>query len=560
VTRRFILLSMLSSAVCLAYFFALDRLFLSSQHFSPIFKLLLTGYDVQAAWLALAVCVLAALWNRPTPILRLVDFLSRRPVGLVLVTVVLTGLGSIFIYHSYPLSMDEYSAVFQSKIFSSGHVVARLPPDMVNWLINPAYNGAFLIGSPETGRAIEGYWPGFSLLLAPFEFVGVPWLCNALLGGAAIYLIYRITLEITGDRRAAAWAMIFGIASGALFANAISYYSMQAHLTLNLLFAWLLLRPTWHRALAAGLLGSFALVLHNPLPHMLFALPWVVSMVVNKELRRNLAPLVAGYLPMTLALGAGWLILTRSIEPTAHGIPLVRAMGSSVFRLPDSNILNMRIAALAKLLVWAVPGLFVLAAWGSVRCRNHLHVRLLALSAALTFVGYLFVNLDQGHGWGYRYFHSAWGVIPILAACAMTGRSEVDRRLECFVGATCILSVLVIVPFQMHQIEHFISRHLKLLPAPIRPGSNVFFINPAGGFYLVDMIQTDPLLRGPDLMLASRGIGADTEFVRRTWPKAKKAGDGPWGERWYLDPASQGSPTAAGPDHGHWTFDSAGNH
>lgn len=558
-TRRFVLLSILSSVVCLAYFFILDRLFLSSKHFSPIFQLLLTAYDVQVAWLAVAVCLLAALWNRPAPILRLVDFLSRRPVGLALATVVLMGLGSIFIYHSYPLCMDEYAAVFQSRIFASGRVVAQLPPRMVNWLINPAYNGAFLIASPETGRAIEGYWPGFALLLAPFEFLSVPWLCNALLGGSAIYLIYRITFEITGDRRAAAWAMIFGIASGAFFANAISYYSMQAHLTLNLLFAWLLLSPTRYRALAAGLVGSFALVLHNPLPHLLFALPWVVSMTVNKDQRRYLVPLLVGYLPITLVLGLGWIILTRSIVPISHGVALARALASGVFRLPDLNILNMRVAALAKMLVWAVPSLFVLAAWGTVRHRGHLHVRLLTQSAVLTCLGYLFVNLDQGHGWGYRYFHSAWGVIPILAACAMTGRSEVDRRLECFVGAACILSVLVIVPFQMHQIEHFISRHLKQLPSPIRPGNNIFFINPAGGFYVVDMIQTDPLLRAPDLLLASRGVSADTQLIRRTWPNAKKVGDGLWGEQWYLDPAGRGSPTAAGSDHRHWTFDFSGS-
>jgi hypothetical protein len=553
--RRFVLLSVLSSALCLAYFFILDRVFLSSRHFSPIFDLLLTGYDVQVAWLAVAVSCLAALWSRPTPILRLVDFLSDHPVGLALMIVALTGLGSTFIYHSYPLCMDEYAALFQSKVFASGHVAAQLPPAMVNWLVNPAYNGAFLIASPETGRAIESYLPGFSLLLAPFELFNAPWLCNALLGGGAVYLMYRITFEITGDRRAAGWAIIFAIASGAFFANAISYYSMQAHLTLNLLFAWLLLSPTRYRALAAGLVGSFALVLHNPLPHTLFALPWVVAMAANRDLRRHLAPLVAGYLPITLTLGLGWVILTKSIEPIGQGIPVVRTLASGVFRLPDINIINIRIAALAKMLVWAVPGLFVLAARGSNRHSGNLHVRLLAQSAVLTFLGYLFVGLDQGHGWGYRYFHSAWGTIPILAACAMTGRSEADRRLISFVGAACILSVLVIVPFQMHQIEHFMSRHLSLLPPPIRPGNNVFFINPVGGFYIVDMIQTDPLLREPDLLLASRGTDADTQFMQRTWPSAKRAGAGRWGEQWHLDPASLDSSTAPAVERGRWMFD-----
>lgn len=426
---------------------------------------------------------------------------------------------------------------------------------MINWLIAPGFHGAFLIASPETGQAIEGYWPGFSLLLAPFEFLNVPWLCNALLGGSAIYLLYHITFEITGDRRAAAWAMLFGIASGVLIATAISYYSMQAHLTLNLLFAWLLLSPTRSRALAAGLMGSLALVLHNPLPHLLFALPWIVSIATNKDSRRYLAPLIAGYLPMTLGLGLGWVILTSSMTPVSHEVPLMRALASGAFRLPDVNILNMRVAALAKMLVWAVPGLFVLAAWGRVRMRDNPHVRLLTQSAVLTFVGYLFVNLDQGHGWGYRYFHSAWGAIPILAACAMTDSPEADRRLESFVGASCILSLLIIVPFQMFQIEHIISRHLNQLPQPMKPGNNIFFINSSGGFYLADMIQIDPLLRTPDLLMASQGAGADADLIRRVWPKAKKIRDGAWGQQWYLGPIDQRVPRAAGSDDKRWTFD-----
>jgi hypothetical protein len=554
VTRRLVLLSMLSSIGCLGYFFMLDRLFLSSRNFAPIFQLLLTGYDAQVAWLAVAVCLLAALWKRPGPILHLVDFLSRHPFGVALTGVALMGLGSIFIYHSYPFSMDEYAAVFQSKIFASGRVVAQLPPTMVDWLVTPNFHGGFLTASAETGQTIEGYWPGFSLLLAPCEFLNVPWLCNALLGGSAIYLLYRITFEITGDRRAAGWAILFAVASGVFLADAISYYSMQAHLTLNLLFAWLLLRPTRSRAFAAGLVGSFALVLHNPFPHFLFALPWIVSIAVNKDARQFIWPLIAGYLPITLSVGLGWIILTSSIAPVAHGVALVPASTSGVFSWPNVNILNMRAAALAKMLVWAVPGLFVLAAAGWLRLRDNLHVRLLTQSAALTFLGYLFVNLDQGHGWGYRYFHSAWGVIPILAACAMTGRSETDGRFESFAGAGSILSLLIIVPFQMYQIEHIISRHLNELPPPVRPGNDIFFVSTTTGFYLVDMIQNDPLLRAPDLLLASHGAAADAELRRRLWPNAKKIRDGRWGQQWYLGPIDQRVSTAAGSDDKRWTF------
>src|SRR5205823_3017327 len=98
-------------------------------------------------------------------------------------------------------------------------------------------------------------------------------------------------------------------------------------------------------------------------------------------------------------------------------------------------------------------------------------IRLLGWSAMLTFVVYLFVRFDQGHGWGYRYFHSAWGVIPILAGCAMTDRAQANSRLVSFAGAAAILSLLIMVPFQLNQIDGFISGQLAQLRAPRRPGN-----------------------------------------------------------------------------------------
>ena len=258
------------STMCLAYFYALDRYLFSSAHFSPIFRLLLDVYDSRTAWLALTICVLAAVWSRPGPIWRLVDFFGNHPYSVALASVMMMGLGTILIYHDYPLSMDEYAAVFQAKIFASGRLVAQLPRNLVDWLVVSGFNGSFLVASPESGRAIGHYWPGFSALLAPFEFLNAPWLCNPTLAGLAIVLIYRITFEISGDRRAAGWALLFTVASGGFVANALSYYSMQAHLTANLLFAALLLKPTHRRALGAGLVGSLALILHNPVPHALF--------------------------------------------------------------------------------------------------------------------------------------------------------------------------------------------------------------------------------------------------------------------------------------------------
>jgi Tfp pilus assembly protein PilN len=447
-------------------------------------------------------------------------------------------LGTLIVYENHPFSMDEYAALFQARVFALGQTSAHLPAPLLDWLIVPGFNGMFLIASHASGHVIEGYWPGFALLLTPFVLLGAPWLCNALLAGLGLWLIHRLTLEITGERGAAGWAVLFAAGSGVFLANAISYYSMQAHLTLNLLYAWLLFRPTGYRALAAGFVGSVALILHNPFPHALFALPWIVALALDGKQRRLLLPLVLGYLPL-LAVAVGWLLLRFHIAAAPSQAATLASLVAAVFQWPDQVLFNMRVASTVKLLVWAVPGLLLFVILGAWRSWDDRRVRLLALSAVMTFCGYLFVKLDQGHGWGYRYFHSAWGVLPVLAGCAMTRLGREQDRLVCFAGAAAVLSLLLIVPVQMFQIHAVIAAQQSQLGAALRPGNNVYFLNPMRGFYLSDLIQIDPGLRDPDLLLLSHGADANEALVRANWPEAvkEKAGDGV--EHWYLGPQEQ---------------------
>jgi hypothetical protein len=214
-------------------------------------------------------------------------------------------------------------------------------------------------------------------------------------------------------------------------------------------------------------------------------------------------------------------------------------IAAGVFTLPNVEVLNMRAACIAKMWVWAVPCLFVFAAAGFIRHREDSSVRLLACSAVLTLAGYFFVAFDQGHGWGYRYFHSAWGVIPILAACAMTGRPESNLRLVAFAGAAAVLNLAIVIPLQLYQMESTIASHLAQLGPPLRPGNNVYFIHPRGGFYVADMVQIDPLLRDPDLLLVSRGAELDAKMIQENWPDAVKIGSGPRYDQWYLGPVDR---------------------
>ncbi|MGO9995978.1 MAG: hypothetical protein ACLPTF_26205, partial [Steroidobacteraceae bacterium] len=133
-TRYLTLWGILLCVMCLAYFYMLDHVIFSSMRFTQIFHFLLIEYDIRYAFLGATLCLLAALWNRPEPVLRIVEFLARHPLGAAAATMGVLGVGTLVVYHDYALCMDEYAAVFQSKIFAAGQITARLPPQLVSWL------------------------------------------------------------------------------------------------------------------------------------------------------------------------------------------------------------------------------------------------------------------------------------------------------------------------------------------------------------------------------------------------------------------------------------------
>jgi hypothetical protein len=228
------------------------------------------------------------------------------------------------------------------------------------------------------------------------------------------------------------------------------------------------------------------------------------------------------------------MFLRNGVAASHSGPNIAANLATGVFSLPDKSMLDMRAAALVKMWVWAVPGLFLFAFLGRLRRAEDQHVRLLAQSAVLTFVGYVFVIFDQGHGWGYRYFHSAWGAMPILAACCMPARGQPGGRLAAFAGAAAMLSMLILIPFQLLQIDHIISRHSAELPPPKRPGRDVYFVKPLGAFYAADLIQIDPFLRDKDLILVSRGADLDAQLRRQNWPGAVLVDRGFGVEEWNI--------------------------
>lgn len=480
--------------------------------------------------------------------------IAINPFPLLAITLLVLSVSAVVVYLNRPLNVDEYSLYFQARIFAEGKLSGRFPPVIIPWLVADSHAGHFFSVSHQTGRIVTAYWPGFSLLLAPFMKFHVPWLLNPLLTSGSLYLLWLLARRLFSSPSAPGWVILFALASPVVTVSSLSYYAMTSHLFMNLLYAWLLLEISPRRLFLAGIVGSIALVLHNPVPHILFCLPWFV-LVANKPNRlKNLTILLLGYLPLSILLGFGWvwvkinitqdtLPLVRAVvdsgnssEATSAGVDLWSRVGDlihepyrllqSILTVPNLDFLWLRLLGILKIFAWAVPGLPLLALMGGVRLRNdHVGLQLWWWAAILTLAGYMFVPVSQGHGWGFRYFHSVWAALPLLATYFVLHSQWLSVRGRHFVLLSTILSLLFCNGIRLGQAYDFIHRHhaqLPLVEANVGDRMQLVFIDSLQGYYAQDLVQNDPYLRDGTIYLLSRGAALNSQLLQTYFPKATK--------------------------------------
>lgn len=525
---------------------------MNAEPLGRIFWHLLTVHDLPAAWVML-VMVMFGYWFgvlRHSECTWTESFLLALDRRRYLIAIALWGVlcvGSVWVYRNHPLSMDEYAVLFQAKVFAAGALHGQFPPELLDNLIPREFQNHFLMVNRHTGAVISAYWPGFSLLLAPFVWLDIPWACNPALVAASLLMIGRIARELIPASTAAGWAMLFSLASPAFVANGITYYSMPAHLLLNLCFAWLLLSPSRRRLLLAGAVGGFALTLHNPFPHAVFALPWVFWLATRRgKAHWNLFWIGLGYLAIAVPLVFGWVLWQRELlqPPATAGVAqaVVMMVPSAwertisiiqgffhVLQWPHELTIYARLGGLAKLWLWASPLLLLLAWWGGRESKSPA-LRLLGASALVTFFAYFLIRFNQGHGWGYRYFHSAWGVLPILGAAGAVKLAAIPGegvRWSRGLVALTLVSLIGANGLRFQQMGSFMADHLAQFP-PRVPAEFRVVLHNHRGYYGVDLIQNDPWLRGSEIVLLAeefKGRG----LVDRYFPKVVEAGSNRYG-------------------------------
>ncbi|MCX7430292.1 MAG: hypothetical protein NTY17_04715 [Planctomycetia bacterium] len=562
------------------------------QKYFSIFYHLLATVDWAGALLGFVFLVAAFLLPPQRWIDDLTAWLGRQArLVAVGVAVALMAL-SVVAQHAYPLTMDEYAPTFQSQVFARGRLTAQWPAEITPLLVAPQNVGWFFAVSKSTGQACSEYWPGHAILMTPFTFLGIPWALNPALSGCAVLLVAAVARRAFGER-AAGWAVLFTLASPVFAAYGISFYAMTSHLTLNLLFAWLLLTPTVARVAGAGLVGGFALALHNPFPHLVFALPWLGWLAVRPDRWTRLPLIGLCYAAVFLPIEVGWRRVEESVrgngpvavapaandaattaasQATADAPPsppaapagaasIVGAMAGyfSALQLPSfDDLWQGRMLSLLRLVAWDAPGLLVIAFWGFWTNRRSTAARLFGLSGLSTFFGYALISASGGHGWGYRYFFSAWSCLPILASGLAADRTNAEpdgasvTDVLRAAGLAAVLSLAICLPVRLWQIHAVIVDHVSQMPPQpadmeIVQGDVVSFVDPKKGHFRNDLIRNHPFFEHGPYVLVSTGFENDklviAKLAEAVGMQARMTAADDRGSTWVVQPAPPQEPT-----------------
>lgn len=509
-----------------------------------IFQRLFFFNDNVGSWAMLAALLIAlSARGLPEVVARWAQWVGENPGWTCAAAFLGLAAGARFVYMAHPLSMDEYAPWMQAHAFAGGQLTVQYPPDLIDWIVPKWFQGVFIVVNRSTGDAISGYFPGLALALAPFAKLDLAWCANPALSVMALALIGDLAARSGGGASCRGWAMLAALASPQFTVNAMSFYAMPGLLALNLLFLWLLLRGTWQSAFVAGLVGGWALAMHNPVPHALMAIPCWLWLAANPRRWGRLSALAVGYLPVAACLGVGWSMLASAVRSTP-GVAAATAAGtgagtgtaaglivnylSSNLRMlhwPLPDLIEARWFAVWKTWIWACPGLLFLP---FLITQRDLVQKLLIAALVLTFVFHFWVPFDQGHGWGFRYIHPVWALFPIAGGLWMASTPAAARF-----GAIAVAAGLLATPAFLWQTHRFIAGAVaQRIEAPAE-GRWVVFVAQQPGRYSGDLVQNAPGMERV-LHLVSRGEVADRELMSARFPQAVAVRQDKRGSLWRI--------------------------
>jgi hypothetical protein len=398
----------------------------------------------------------------------------------------LTAAGTSAVMHATPLSMDEFVASFQSRMFAAGRITTNVSDDWRR--LGGALTPIYVAYDAQQGLWSPQYLPAYAALRAPFVELGLDRFVNPALAAASVLLVHACARRLWPDRPHRAWiAVVFLVSSSQFLFMSMTGYAMPAHLAANL--AWLYAYTREDRAgwIAAPLIGVLALGLHNPFPHALFVAPFLVHLLLRRRWAWT-AYFASAYLAGIMFWY--WVALKVGMGGTT--------VSDNVFGMPSLLMALVQHLSLTLVFSWQTPIFALALAWTIVRWRSLSPMeKLLVPSVALSFLFFIMFPSTQGHGWGYRYIYATLGNLVLLGAvgtdalAASLGSAFVKR----LVVASLVVTAAIQLPIRATQIERYVRPFARAHEYIASRDAEVVIVDPTSSWYGIDLVRNDPFLR-----------------------------------------------------------------
>jgi hypothetical protein len=427
--------------------------------------------------------------------------MSRTQTVFVAVLLLLEALLVYFaVAQRFPFSGDDYSYLYQAKLFASGKLYAADPlydPKL------PFYEcvETFCLRDFQ-GHRFSKYPPGWPALLAFGVWLGVPWLVNPVLGATLALLMLSYVKQRVGEEAAKATSVLL------LACFFLPYYagSFRAHIaTAVFIFAAFLLheanenraQPSKLRLCAAGaLLGCSALIRY------IDWVPLAVWIGITLVRRKRLADLLLFGVAFAVP-ASGNLIYNALLSGDPLQVP------ATLYHVPISindrlmiswKGFTVTLVRLLRLLMIFPPLLLLLVAWRGRPSapRIKMYVVLFAMNVAV----YFFYPAAAG-GPGPRYFLAYFPFLVLAAAETYESFSQelprVARPLWRVAIATLIVFNAIFVTDAAYTMYR--RRDLARTVRKLGPGQNIVVLktgtyDTAAG----DLTRNPPALASADTL------------------------------------------------------------
>jgi hypothetical protein len=372
--------------------------------------------------------------------------------------------GAHSLMENFPLSIDERMVLFDMKVFDQGHLATPIAPAWRSYV--ETLVPAFLLKEHMPTGLVSSYLPMNALLRLGFSKFADPAFFNPLLalaGGAALLDIARRTFG--RDDPACLVALLIYTLSAQMLVNAMTVYSMTAHMALNLIWLAAFLRGGRWGHFAAIVTGFVATGLHQLAFHPFFVAPFVLW-----RLRHGEWKLVIGYAAAYAAIILWWIYypmlagheVASALQPPQNSSFISRIFRAFAERRGDTVITTF--FNLLRFVAWQNLALLPLLAASvglAVRDRGFPAVLLLGIASWLVFI--TIVIPFQGHGWGYRYLHPYLGSFALLAGYGYRElRNTIGRRADGFVIASSAITALATIPLLFVAAHKLIEPYLAV--------------------------------------------------------------------------------------------------